>query len=194
MNAVIELTDRLARVDKTLVVHNFQTLPVTEAEAVRRSLARLGASLAVAKNSHIEMACTRARVDLGAMRGPNALVFAPGKLAEVLRDLIALVRRCPQLTLRDADELAPLAAPPLEQDQEPEAEQVATMVDVVLTGAGTTKIAVIKLVRELTSLGLKQAKDAVEQVPSVLLEAVPQEQAAQIVTRLVAAGATADLR
>jgi len=66
--------------------------------------------------------------------------------------------------------------------------------DVVLTGAGDKKIGVIKVVRELTSLGLKEAKDLVEGAPKAVLEGVNKEKAEEAKTKLEDAGGTAELK
>ncbi len=66
--------------------------------------------------------------------------------------------------------------------------------DVVLTGAGAQKIQVIKEVRGLTSLGLKEAKDLVDGAPANVLEAVDQETAQKAKETLEAAGATVELK
>jgi large subunit ribosomal protein L7/L12 len=66
--------------------------------------------------------------------------------------------------------------------------------DVVLTGAGDKKIQVIKEVRGLTSLGLKEAKDLVDGAPNNVLEKVTKEQADEAKTKLEAAGATVEVK
>jgi len=66
--------------------------------------------------------------------------------------------------------------------------------DVVLTSAGAQKIQVIKEVRSLTSLGLKEAKDLVDGAPANVLEAVDQETAQKAKETLEAAGATVELK
>ena len=66
--------------------------------------------------------------------------------------------------------------------------------DVVLTGAGSQKIQVIKEVRGLTSLGLKEAKDLVDGAPASVLEGVDQETANKAKEVLEAAGATVELK
>ncbi len=66
--------------------------------------------------------------------------------------------------------------------------------DVVLTGAGDKKIQVIKEVRGLTSLGLKEAKDLVDSAPKPVLEKVAKEQAEEAKSKLEAAGATVELK
>ena len=66
--------------------------------------------------------------------------------------------------------------------------------DVVLESAGDKKIAVIKEVRALTSLGLKEAKDLVDSAPKALLEGVPKEDAEKAKEQLEAAGATITLK
>jgi len=66
--------------------------------------------------------------------------------------------------------------------------------DVVLTGAGDKKIQVIKEVRSLTSLGLKEAKDLVEAAPKAILEKVSKEDAEKAKAALEGAGATVELK
>ncbi|MET7308219.1 50S ribosomal protein L7/L12 [Streptomyces sp. NPDC005134] len=66
--------------------------------------------------------------------------------------------------------------------------------DVILTGAGEKKIQVIKVVRELTSLGLKEAKDLVDGAPKPVLEKVAKEAAAKAAESLKAAGASVEVK
>jgi large subunit ribosomal protein L7/L12 len=66
--------------------------------------------------------------------------------------------------------------------------------DVVLTEGGAQKIQVIKVVRELTSLGLKEAKDLVDSAPKAILEKVGKDEAEKAKAKLVEAGATVELR
>jgi large subunit ribosomal protein L7/L12 len=73
------------------------------------------------------------------------------------------------------------------------AEEQSTF-DVMLTGAGDKKIQVIKVVRAITSLGLKEAKDLVDGAPSAVKEGVPREEADQIKAQLEEAGASVELK
>lgn len=66
--------------------------------------------------------------------------------------------------------------------------------DAVLVSFGPKKIQVIKAVRELTSLGLKEAKELVESAPVAVRESVTKEEAEQVVAKLEAQGATAELK
>ena len=75
-----------------------------------------------------------------------------------------------------------------------EAAEEKTEFDVVLESAGDKKIAVIKEVRALTSLGLKEAKDLVDSAPKALLEGVSKEDAEKAKEQLEAAGATITLK
>jgi large subunit ribosomal protein L7/L12 len=75
----------------------------------------------------------------------------------------------------------------------PAAEEEKTEFNVVLTSAGDKKIQVIKEVRSLTSLGLKEAKDLVESAPKPVLERVNKEDADKAKAQLEAAGGTVDL-
>ena len=74
------------------------------------------------------------------------------------------------------------------------AEEEKTEFDVVLEGFGANKIAVIKVVRALTGLGLKEAKDAVDGCPKTLLEAVNKEKADDAKKQLEEAGATVTVK
>ncbi len=74
-----------------------------------------------------------------------------------------------------------------------EAEEEKTEFNVVLKDFGANKIAVIKAVRELTPLGLKEAKDLVESAPTNVKEGVSKDDADESKTKLEAAGATVDL-
>jgi|SRR6187401_315360 large subunit ribosomal protein L7/L12 len=69
-----------------------------------------------------------------------------------------------------------------------------TEFDVILTGAGANKIQVIKVVREITSLGLKEAKDLVEGAPKPIREGASKDQAAEIKKKLEEAGATVEVK
>ena len=66
--------------------------------------------------------------------------------------------------------------------------------DVMLTSAGSSKINVIKIVRSITSLGLKEAKELVDGAPAVLKEALPKEEAEGMKSKLEEAGATVTLK
>ena len=74
------------------------------------------------------------------------------------------------------------------------ADEEQTQFDVVLTGAGDKKINVIKEVRGLTSLGLKEAKDLVESAPKAVLESVSKEDADKAKEALEGAGATVEIK
>jgi large subunit ribosomal protein L7/L12 len=66
--------------------------------------------------------------------------------------------------------------------------------DVVLTAAGDKKIQVIKVVRAVTGLGLKEAKDLVDAAPNAVKEGIPQEEADAVKAQLEEAGATVELK
>ena len=74
------------------------------------------------------------------------------------------------------------------------ADEEKSEFDVILTGAGDKKIQVIKEVRALTSLGLKEAKDLVDGAPQPVLEKVKKEDAEKAKAQLEAAGATVELK
>ena len=75
-----------------------------------------------------------------------------------------------------------------------EAAEEKTNFDVILEGFGENKIAVIKVVRELTSLGLKEAKEVVESAPKAILEGAKKEDAEAAKEKLEAAGAAVTLK
>ena len=74
------------------------------------------------------------------------------------------------------------------------AEEEKTEFDVILKSAGANKIGVIKVVRALTGLGLKEAKDKVDGAPSTLKEAVSKEEAEEAKKQLVEAGAEVEVK
>ena len=74
------------------------------------------------------------------------------------------------------------------------AEEEKTEFDVVLKAAGANKIAVIKVVRALTGLGLKEAKEMVEGAPKTLKEAVTKDEAEKIAAELKEAGAEVEVK
>ena len=114
------------------------------------------------------------------------------------------------LTLKDAVDLADylktehgiepaaggavMVAGPAAGGGEAEVEEEQTQFDVVLTGVGDKKIQVIKAVRALTSLGLKEAKDLVEGAPNAVKEGVPKEEAEEAKKTIEEAGGSAELK
>ena len=74
------------------------------------------------------------------------------------------------------------------------AAEEKTEFDVVLTDAGASKLNVIKVVREITGLGLKEAKDLVESTPKTLKEGASKEEADKLKEQLTAAGATVEVK
>ena len=87
---------------------------------------------------------------------------------------------------------APVAVAGVAGAAAPAAEE-KTDFDVILKDAGAGKLAVIKVVRELTGLGLKEAKDLVESAPQKLKEGVSKEDAAALKAQLEAAGAVVEI-
>ena len=87
-----------------------------------------------------------------------------------------------------------VAAAPAGGDDSAAAEEEKDEFDVVLTGIGDKKIQVIKEVRGLTSLGLKEAKDLVEGAPNNILEGVSKEDADKAKEAIEAAGGTVDIK
>ena len=88
---------------------------------------------------------------------------------------------------------APVAAAPAGGAAAPAAEE-KTEFDVVLASFGDNKLGVIKAVREITGLGLKEAKELVEGAPKTAKEAVAKDEAEKIKETLTAAGATVEIK
>jgi len=91
------------------------------------------------------------------------------------------------------DPSAVSAAPAANANAEVE-EQGPKEFDVVLTSVGASKVAVIKVVRELTGLGLIEAKNLVDAAPKAIKEKVKEDEAKQIAAKLTEAGATVELK
>ena len=90
---------------------------------------------------------------------------------------------------------APVAAAPVAGGAAAAAPaEEKTEFDVILKGAGANKLAVIKVAREITGLGLKDAKDLVESAPKAIKEAVSKEEADKIAEQLKAAGAEVEVK
>ncbi len=113
----------------------------------------------------------------------NMTVLELSELVKALEDRFGVSAAAPM-----AMAAAPAAAAAAEEEEE------QTEFDVVLTGIGDQKIQVIKAVRELTSLGLREAKAVVDEAPSDVLKAVEKEAAESAKARLEEAGATVEVR
>lgn len=127
-----------------------------------------------------------------------------------MADIQAIVDQIKEMTLLEASELvklmettfgvsaaAAVAAAPAAAAAGGEAAAAAeekTEFDVVLQAAGANKINVIKVVREVTALGLKEAKDLVEAAPKAVKEGVSKEEAETIRQKLADAGATVEVK
>ena len=88
---------------------------------------------------------------------------------------------------------APVAAAPVAGAAAAPVEE-KTEFDVILKSAGANKLAVIKVAREITGLGLKDAKDLVEAAPKTIKEAVAKDEAEKIAEQLKAAGAEVEVK
>ena len=125
-----------------------------------------------------------------------------------MADLKKLAEELVNLTVKDVKELADIlkeeygiepaaaavavAAPAAGGEGAAAAEQ--TEFDVILKSGGQSKLAVVKLVKELTGLGLKEAKELVDKAPAPLKEIVSKEEAAQLKAQLEEAGAEVELK
>ena len=118
--------------------------------------------------------------------------------------ITALVEQVKELTVLELSELvhtleevfgvsaaaAAVAAPAAAAEEVEE----KTEFDVILKNAGASKLGVIKIVRAATGLGLKEAKDIVDNAPKTLKEAMPKEEAEKLVAELKEAGAEAEMK
>jgi large subunit ribosomal protein L7/L12 len=109
------------------------------------------------------------------------------------RDLVKVLEETLGVKAAVPVAVAAAAAPGAAAAEAAPAEE-KTEFDVILTGFGDKKIQVIKVVRELTGLGLKEAKDLVEGVPKPVKEAVSKDEAATIKKKLVDAGGAAEVK
>jgi len=128
-----------------------------------------------------------------------AEVKAEGKMAEFVEWIKGIsVLELSELVKVLEDELGVSAAAPMAVAAAPVAEAAAaeeqTEFDVILVAIGAKKIAVIKEVRAITGLGLKDSKDLVEGAPKAVKEGVTKEEAADLKAKLEEAGATAEVK
>ncbi len=125
-----------------------------------------------------------------------------------MADLKKLAEELVNLTVKDVNELAQIlkeeygiepaaaavaVAGPAAAGAAPAAEE-KTSFDVELKSAGSNKLAIVKLVKELTGLGLKEAKDMVDAAPSVIKEGVSKDEAESLKKQLTEAGAEVELK
>ena len=121
-----------------------------------------------------------------------------GKVGEIIETIGALtVLELAELVKALEDKFGVSAAAPVMMAAAgggEEAPPVKDTFDVVLTGIGEKKIQVIKVVREITSLGLKEAKALVDEAPKAVKEGASKDEAGEIQKRLQEAGATVELK
>ena len=122
-----------------------------------------------------------------------------------MADLKQFAEQLVNLTVKEVNELATIlkdeygiepaaAAVVVSGGGEAAAEEVQTEFTVVLKEAGASKLAVVKMVKELTGLGLKEAKDVVDSAPSNVKEGVSKEEAEGLKKSLEEAGAVVELK
>jgi large subunit ribosomal protein L7/L12 len=125
-----------------------------------------------------------------------------------MADLNKIAEQLVNLTVKEVSELATImkdeygiepaaaAAPVMAAaaDGGEDAAEEKSAFDVVLTSAGASKLAVVKLVKSLTGLGLKEAKEMVDSAPTALKEGVSKEEAEDLKKQLEEAGASVELK
>jgi len=109
-------------------------------------------------------------------------------------DLSALIKEMEEKFGVSAAAAVAVAAPAAGGDTGAAAVEEQTEFDVILASFGEKKVGVIKVVREITGLGLKEAKDLVEGVPKAIREAVSKEDAADLKKKLEEAGAQVEVK
>ncbi|NKB65501.1 MAG: 50S ribosomal protein L7/L12 [Candidatus Latescibacteria bacterium] len=125
---------------------------------------------------------------------------ATGKVAEIIDTIGGLtVLELAELVKALEDKFGVSAAAPMmvagaAAGDGGEAAEEQTSFDVILTGSGDKKIQVIKIVREITSLGLKEAKALVDDAPNPIKEGVTKDEAEEIQARLTEAGGTVEIK
>ena len=120
----------------------------------------------------------------------NMPVFELAQLIKELEDELGVTAAAPMAAMPMA---MPVGAPAGAAGAEPAAEEKSEF-DVVITGVGDKKIQVIKVVRAITSLGLKEAKQLVDELPGKVKEAIPKEEAMNLAKQLEEAGATVEVK
>ena len=111
--------------------------------------------------------------------------------AKPLMEIVGLVKEMEEkwgVSAAAAVAVAPAAAGEVAEEEE------QTEFDVLMTSFGTSKVQVIKVVRAITSLGLKEAKELVESAPVNVREAVPREEAESVVKQLEEVGAVCEIK
>jgi large subunit ribosomal protein L7/L12 len=125
--------------------------------------------------------------------------MASEKVTKLIEDVKALtVLELSQLVKALEEEFGVSAAAPMMMAAGPAAAaepvEEKTEFDVILTGAGENKINTIKVVREITGLGLKEAKDLVEAAPKPIKEGISKEDAEALVKKMEEAGAKVEMK
>lgn len=119
----------------------------------------------------------------------NMPVFELAELVKELEEELGVSAAAPMAAMPMA---MPAGAPAA--GDEAAAEEEKTEFDVVITGVGDKKIQVIKVVRAITGLGLKEAKALVDELPSNVKEGVSKEEADDVVNQLEEAGASVEVK
>lgn len=129
----------------------------------------------------------------GAKLGKEEIVEAIGSLTVLeLADLVKVLES--KFGVSAAAAMAVAAAPAAGAATPAQAVEEQTEFDVILKAIGEKKIQVIKVVREFTGLGLKEAKELVDSAPKPVKEKVSKQEAAQIKTKLEAEGAQVEIK
>jgi large subunit ribosomal protein L7/L12 len=133
------------------------------------------------------------------------IYYEGGKNLTTMADLKAFAEQLVSLTVKDVQELANIlksdygiepaaaAATVVAASDAPAAVEEKTSFNVILKAAGASKLNVVKIVKELTGLGLKEAKDLVDSAPKPIKEGVDKATAEELKTKLTEAGAEVEI-
>ena len=193
---------------KSAVVVDYRGLTVEQDTALRKQLREAGVSYKVYKNTMIRFAAKGTEFEAlePHLEGPTALAVSKEDATAPARVLAEFAKKADKLELKggvvegtyyDAAGIGVIAAAGVvvaAAGAGAAAEEEKTEFDVELTEVGPNKVKVIKVVREVTGLGLKEAKDVVDGAPKVLKQGASKDEANDIKTKLEAEGAKITLK
>ena len=220
---VEEISKKIANA-QSVIVFDYRGLNAEEVTNLRSDMRKAGVEYVVLKNHIVSRAAHAAGIDDSfhtMLKGPNAFAFGhedPVAPAKVLKDAIKKYKKCEIMggiingTVSDAAAVNTLAdlVKALEEEfgvsaaatavavagpaAAAEAVEEKTEFDVILKEVGPEKIKVIKVVREQTGLGLKEAKEVVDNAPKAVKEGVSKEDAEKIAAAFKEVGATCEIK
>src|ERR671928_110005 len=205
----LEQLEKAFRGSDTAILVDYKGLNVPQVTELRRQLRGAKANYKVVKNTLAKRASKGTRLaSLEAkFEGTTAIAYTHDDAVALAKTLTTFMKTAPALKIKaavvqgeaiqPAAAAMPMAMPGMAAGAGGGAAAPAeekTEFNVTLTEVGADKIKVIKVVREVTSLGLKEAKDLVESAPKPIKEGVNKDEAASIKKKFTEAGATVDIK